>query len=104
MTAQQRTQIADYIENNIIPTLQNRQQELDSIAAPNGAIYLSKLRRESTNITISAWSYYIKGLRENDSKAFDTAESIHKQELAFDQRIEEIIHNSAITRDRPEPP
>ena len=104
MSSQQRLRIAEYIENNIIPTLQNRQQELDEIAIPNGAIYLAKLRKESTNITISAWSYYINGLRENNSEAFDTAESLHKQELAVDQRIEEIVHNSAISRDRPELP
>ena len=102
MSSQQRERIAQYIENNIIPTLQNRQQELDAIAAPNGAIYLSKLRRESTNITISAWGYYIKGLREDSAEAFATAESLQKQELAIDQRIEEIVHSSAINRDRPD--
>ena len=104
MTTQQRNRVADYIENNIIPTLQNRQQELDEIAVPNGAIYLSKLRKESTTITISAWSYYIKGMRENSAEALGTAESLHKQELAIDQRIEEIVHNSAINRDRPDLP
>lgn len=104
MNPQQRERIASYIENNVIPTLQNRQMELDEIAAPNGAIYLQKLRKESTTITVSAWSYYIKGLRENSAEAFDTAESLHKQELAIDQRIEEIVHNSAISRDRPDLP
>ena len=102
MNSQQKERVAGYIENNIIPTLQNRQMELDEIAAPNGAIYLSKLRRESTTITVSAWSYYIKGLREGSVEAFNTAESLHKQELAIDQRIEEIIHDSAVYRDRPE--
>ena len=102
MPTQQKERIASYIENNIIPALQNRQQELDGIAAPNGAMYLAKLRRETTNITISAWGYYIKGLRENSPESFDTAESLHKQELAIDQRIEEIVHNSAIGRTRPD--
>ena len=102
MSSQQRERIAEYIENNIIPALQNRQQELDEITPPNGALYLSKLRRESTNITVSAWGYYIKGLRENSPEALFTAESLHKQELAIDQRIEEIVHNSAISRERPD--
>ena len=102
MNSQQKERIASFIENNIIPTLQNRQQELDSIEPPNGAIYLSKLRRDTTNITVSAWSYYIKGLRENSAESFYTAESLHKQELAIDQRIEEIVHNSAISRERPD--
>ena len=104
MSVQQRNRIADFIENNIISALQNRQLELDEVNAANGAEYLERLRKESTNITISAWSYYIKGLRENSGDAFDTAESLHKQELAVDQRIEEIVHNSAVTRDRPELP
>lgn len=102
MNSQQKEKIAEYIENNIIPTLQNRQQELENVTAPSGAIYLAKLRRESMNITISAWGYYIKGLRENSPESFDTAESLHKQELALDQRIEEIVHNSAIGRERPD--
>ena len=102
MSPQQRENIAGFIENNIIPALQNRQQELDEMTPPNGALYLSKLRKESTNITISAWAYYIKGLRENNPEAFYTAESLHKQELALDQRIEELVHNSAISRERPD--
>ena len=102
MTSQQRENISEYIENNIIPSLQNRQQELDGVTVPNGALYLAKLRRESSNITVSAWAYYIKGLRENNQEAFFTAESLHKQELALDQRIEEIVHNSAISRERPD--
>ena len=102
MNAQQKERIAEYIENNIIPTLQNRQQELDNVPASGGAAYLAKLRKDSMNITISAWGYYIKGLRENSAESFDTAESLHKQELALDQRIEEIVHNSAISRERPD--
>lgn len=102
MSPQQKEKIASYIENNIIPHLQIRQQELDEVDVPNGALYLSQLRKESTNITISAWSYYIKALRENSAESFYTAESLHKQELAIDQRIEEIVHNSAITRERPD--
>ncbi len=102
MNSQQKERIASYIENNIIPMLQNRQQELDSIEIPNGALYLSKLRRETSNITVSAWAYYIKGLRENSAESFYTAETLHKQELAIDQRIEEIVHNSAIGRERPD--
>ena len=104
MTEQQRQNVAAYIEGTVIPSLQARQAELDTIGVPNGALYLSRLRQESTTITIRAWEAYIQGLREDSPAAFDTAESLLKQELAVDQRIEEIIHNSAVSRDRPEPP
>lgn len=104
LTEQQRASVAEYIEGTIIPTLQARQNELDQIGVPNGAKYLSERRRESTDITIQAWQYYVRGLREESPTAFDTAESLLKQELAVDQRIEEIIHNSAITRERPDVP
>ena len=100
----QRIQIADYINQTIIPMLQYRQAELDEIYIPQGASYLANLRRESTNITIQAWQHYAQGLIENNQAAFFTAESLHKQELALDQRIEEIVHNSAITRNLPELP
>ena len=100
----QRIQIADYINQTIIPMLQYRQAELDEIYIPQGASYLANLRRESTNITIQAWQYYAQGLIEDNQAAFFTAESLHKQELALDQRIEEIVHNSAITRNLPDLP
>ena len=104
MTEQQRQNVAGYIENTIIPTLQDRQSELDQIGVPNGAKYLAERRRESTDITIRAWLFYIQGLREYSPAAFDTAESLLKQELAVDQRVDELVHNSAVTRGRPELP
>ena len=104
MTDDQRIQIANYINQVIIPMRQYRQNELDSVPIPKGATYLSNLRKESTAVTISAWQSYARGLLENNSAAFDTAESLHKQELALDQRIEELVHNSAVTRNLPDLP
>ena len=104
MNDNQRIQISDYINQTIIPMFQYRQLELDEIYIPQGASYLANLRKESTNITIQAWQEYSRGLIENNSAAFFTAESLHKQELALDQRIEEIVHNSAITRNLPDLP
>ena len=83
---------------------QYRQMELDEIYIPQGASYLANLRKESTDITIRAWQNYSRGLIENDQAAFFTAESLLKQELALDQRIEEIVHNSAIFRNLPDLP
>ena len=100
----QRERIADYISNTVIPTLQERQAELDKIPVPSGARYLADLRAQSTYVTIQAWKFYAQGVSENDSVALGTAESVHKQELIIDQRIEEIIKNSAVARNLPELP
>ncbi len=104
MSHNQRTRIADYIQNTIIPTLQDRQSELSKIAIPAGAMYLASLRAESTNVTIEAWKSYVQGLLNDDEVAFFRAASIHKQELILDQRIEEVVKNSAVARNLPELP
>lgn len=101
MFANQRVETANYITNTIIPALENRQAELDKIPIPQGAQFLANLRKESTKVTIMAWQSYITGITENSAVALDTAASLHKQELALDQRIGEIVHNSAITRNLP---
>ena len=41
---------------------------------------------------------------DNSAADLDKAASLHKQELVLDQRIEEIVHNSAIARNLPELP
>lgn len=104
MMPNQRAETSDYINGTVIPSLESRQEELDKIPIPEGAQFLAELRRESTRVTIMAWRSYIKGITENSAADLDMAESLHKQELALDQRIEEIIHNSAIARNLPELP
>ncbi|MBR5912870.1 MAG: hypothetical protein IKZ58_00685 [Selenomonadaceae bacterium] len=101
ISEEQRNQIADYINQTIIPTLSQRQDDLNEIPVSKGAQYLANLRKESTAVTIQAWQFYASGLIDDDSAEFDTAESLHKQELALDQRIEELIYNSAIAKERP---
>lgn len=104
MTASQRIETSGYITDTIIPTLEARQAELDQIPIPQGAEFLASLRKESTRVTIMAWQSYIRGITENSAAALDMAASLHKQEMVFDQRVEEIIHNSAIARNLPELP
>ena len=104
MTADQRVEVSDYIANTLIPALESRQAELDEIPVPQGAQFFAGLRQESTRVTILAWQSYIKGITENSAADLDMAASLHKQELVLDQRIEEIIHNSAVTRNLPELP
>lgn len=104
MTENQRATVANYINDMIIPSLENRQTELNQIDVPQGAQFLAQLRQESTQVTIMAWQAYVRGMIENSSAALDEAASLHKQELVLDQRIEEIVHNSAIAKNLPELP
>ncbi|MCR5833135.1 MAG: hypothetical protein K6G55_00555 [Selenomonadaceae bacterium] len=104
MTNSQRQDVAYYINNTIIPTLEARQRELDEIPVPQGAQFLAELRQKSTRTSVQAWAYYIKGITENSATNLDMAASLHKQELVCDQRIEEIVHNSAVTKNLPDIP
>ena len=104
MTADQRVEVSNYISNTIIPSLENRQAELDQVPVPQAAEFLASLRQESTKVSIMAWQSYIKGITENSAADLDMAASLHKQELIFDQRVEEIVHSSAVARNLPELP
>lgn len=97
-------QVVAFINEKIIPTLAERQRELNMVQIPNGARYLANLRYQSTETTIRAWQFYAQGVAENNSVAFETAESVHKQELILDQRIDELIRNAAVARNLPELP
>lgn len=104
MSDAQKIRIADFINHTVIPTLESRQAELDAVFVPNGAQFLAELRKESTSVTILAWQYYANGLTENNTTFFDTAESLHKQELTLDRRIEEVVHSSAVAKIVPTAP
>lgn len=104
MTTNQREETAAYVKGTLIPALESRQEELDKIPIPQGAQFLAQLRKESTRITILAWQTYIDGIIANSATTIDTAASLHKQELVLDQRIEEIVHNSAVAKNLPELP
>ena len=104
LSKQQKTTIAALIEEDIIPSLQERQTKLDAIEVPAGAQYLARQRQQSTETSIKAWQHYIKGLREDSPNEFATAETLHKQELAIDLRVQDIIRHTAISKNIPNLP
>lgn len=104
LSEQQRSKLAKLLENEVIPALKKRQQRLDEVEVPAGAQYLARQRQQSTETTIKAWQHFIKGLRENSQAEFSTAETLHKQELAIDLRIQDIIHHTAISKNIPNLP
>lgn len=104
LTKQQKYNIAALIEDDIIPGLQNRQAQLDTVEVPAGAQYLARQRQQATETSIKAWQHYIKGLREDSPVEFATAETLHKQELAIDLRVQDIIRHTAISKNIPNLP
>ena len=85
-------------------SLQSRQNKLDAVEVPAGAQYLARQRQQSTETSIKAWQHYIKGLREDSPAEFATAETLHKQELAIDLRVQDIIRHTAISKNIPNLP
>ncbi len=104
LSAQQKQNIAALIEDNIIPGLQERQALLDTVEIPPGAQYLARQRQQATETSIKAWQHYARGLRENSPAEFATAETLHKQELAIDLRVQDIIRHTAISKNIPNLP
>ena len=104
LSKDQRTKIAAYLEDHVIPTIKKRQEQLDQVAVPPGAAYLAGLRKESTDLSIRVWQHYIHGLRDDNLAGFNTAESLHKQLLATEQRIEDIIRHTAVANSVPDMP
>lgn len=104
LSSSQLENLQSLIEGEIIPSLQDRQKELAAITVPPGATYLSKLRTESTDLTIAAWKHFIKGLNDDNHKELETAETLHKRELEVDLRIEDIIKHTAVSKNIPNIP
>ena len=104
LSSQQKQNIAALIEDDIIPALQERQTQLDTVDVPPGAQYLARQRQQATETSIKAWQHYAKGLREDSPAEFATAETLHKQELAIDLRVQDIIRHTAISKNIPNLP
>ena len=80
------------------PDPKDRQEKLNSFDIRAGSQYLAELRRQSTELTIAMWQSFIKGLKNNDNDAFNAAETLHKQELDIDLRIEDIISHNTVSQ------
>ena len=100
----QKSNLHSFLTQEVIPTLNQRQDELDAIAVPAGAQYISQLRSQSTRITIAAWQHFAAGIAEDTQSELETAETLHKEELDIDRRIDDIIKHTAITKNAPSIP
>ena len=96
--------IVALIENETIPTLKERQNQLDAVAIPRGAAYLANLRHTSTDLSIAAWTHYLKGITTGESEEFNTAETLLKQEMEIELRITDIIQHNTVSQALPDIP
>ncbi|MFV0636522.1 hypothetical protein [Mitsuokella sp.] len=103
-TAEQKNSLKALIEQEVVPTLQARQQELDAVEVPAGARYLADQRKQATDLTLEAWQHFLKGLATDDPDEFAQAETCNKQELAVDLRVDDIIRHTAVSRNIPNLP
>lgn len=92
------------IENETIPTLKERQNQLDAVAIPRGAAYLANLRHTSTDLSIAAWTHYLKGIATGESEEYNTAETLLKQEMEIELRITDIIRHNTVSQALPDIP
>ena len=104
LTDYQKKHLKKLLTQEVIPTLQDRQAQLDLVTVPKGAQYLAAQRKLSTETTIQAWEHFLKGLESDDQSEFAAAETLHKQELAIDLRVDEIIHHTALSKNIPNLP
>ncbi|BEU86798.1 hypothetical protein TAMA11512_02620 [Selenomonas sp. TAMA-11512] len=86
----QREELTRLIRLRIIPLLKERQQQLSLVDVPAGAALVRKLRVTSTEKSVAAWEAFMEGLQSDDPAAFDRAETLHKQALDAELRIEEV--------------
>ena len=96
--------IVSLIENETIPTLKERQNQLDAVAIPKGAAYLANLRHTSTDLSIAAWTHYLKGIATGENEEYNAAETLLKQEMEIELRIIDIIQHNTVSQALPDIP
>lgn len=92
------------IDEEILPALKARQAALDRVSIPLGAQYLANLRHTSTELSIASWQHYRRGIETGAASAFNTAETLKKQEIEAELRISDIIHHNVVSQAVPDIP
>ena len=96
--------LSSLIEDEVVPTLKERQERLDAVAIPKGAAYLANLRHASTDLSIAAWTHYLKGIATGENMEYNTAETLLKQEMEIELRIIDIIRHNTVSQALPDIP
>lgn len=101
LSKNQISQMKKLILGETIPDLKARQEKLNSFDIRAGSQYLSSLRRQSTELSIAAWQHLITGLENEDYSELNLAETLHKQMLEVDLRIEDVINHNTVSQEMP---
>lgn len=92
------------IQNEVVPTLKERQEKLDTVSIPAGARYLANQRHLSTDLSIEAWKHFLRGMAQQSNDEYQTAETLLKQAVETDLRIKDIIHHNTVSQSLPDIP
>ncbi len=101
MSDSQISRMKQLILGETVPDLKARQEKLNSYDIQAGSQYLSGLRRKSTELSIAAWVHLIAGLEKEDYTELNLAETLHKQMLEMDLRIEDVINHNTVSQEMP---
>lgn len=104
-TPEEKTALHHLLTDEVMPQLKARQKALSALEVPPGARYVSQLRATSTALTLAAWERFLAGVDQDDLKAYDDAETLHKQALVIELRLAGIFHHVAVAgEENQEPP
>lgn len=98
LTKDQRTKLSAYIQSDIVPALEKRQQELDTVTVNDGAQYIAKLRQQETQLSLSQWQHFLAGIANDDLTELNQAKAYHQQALDVQHRIDDILKNAAVNQ------
>lgn len=87
-----RTQVQNFITQQIIPAYASHENYLQNVNVPSGALHLHMLRLQSTSKTIEAWKYYADGIGKNSKADLAKAEYNHQITLTLEQKVSDIIN------------
>lgn len=104
LTGNTAAAIKALIQNEVVPTLKERQEQLDAVSIPPGAKYLANQRHTSTDLTIEAWKHYLHAMERQSNEEFQTAETLLKQAVETDMRIKDIIRHNTVSQALPDIP
>lgn len=97
LSNKQKADLVRYIETDIVPAAEKRQQELDQVTTNDGAQYLAKLRQQSTATNIESWKHLAIALNSNSPDEYNISQAYRKDAQDIDNRIDDLLKNNAVS-------
>lgn len=94
----QRKRLAEFVKDELIPVLNDRQSELDMVEVPNGAKYLKELRHQSTEMSVNSWQHFITGMEQDSQDELNLSKAFYKEAADLDYRIGDIIKHTSVSQ------